>query len=151
MDGTLKTMQMAVLFFVIMILVFDMGRAIYTGHDLGNALEFAGKAAAMEYRKDVTLAEGRGEIDENSSREVYIDMMMRQYNLNEDEVEAATLYAGAINNVPCVFEHPVNGKAYLIEKPMFVAVIRVRNNGVFIRNGIVVDNLSGTRLTVKGK
>ncbi|MDI6707369.1 MAG: hypothetical protein QME73_14125 [Bacillota bacterium] len=149
MDGTLKTMQMTVLFFVMMILVFDTGRAVYTKQDIRKALEFATKAAAMEYKKDEVMAEGRGEIDEYRSREVYVDMMMRQYNLNEDEVEAATLYAGAINEVPYVFEHPVNGRGYLIERPMFVAVIRVRNKGVFIRNSIVVDNLSGTRLTVR--
>lgn len=148
---TLKAIQKFVLFFLLMILVSDIGGAFYTKVYYQGGMDFAVKAASMEIVRDDDYANGIIKIDEDRSKEEFTYVMQRQFSLSEDTVQQNTIYASPVNTAPYNFIHPVTGRSYIIHEPMFIAVYRVRRRGVFIRNDILVDNLSGSRVTMRPK
>lgn len=149
--GTLKAIQKIVLFFLMMILVSDIGGAFYTKTYYQGGIDFAVKAATMEIVRDDDYANGIIKIDEERSKDQFNFMMKRQFRLDDTNLALNTIYAAPINTVPYEFIHPITGRGYIINEPMFVAVYRVRNKGVFVKNDILIDNLSGSRVTVKPK
>lgn len=135
---------------LLMILVGDIGGAIYTKAYYQGGIDFCCKSAAMEIARDDDYAKGIISIDNDKAKKEFANMMISQFNkLNEQEIDEGTVYAQAVNTVPSVFIHPVTGKEYMINEPMFVAVFRVKRKGVFINQDILVDNLSGNKVSMK--
>lgn len=149
MITTLKSIFKAVVFFIFMILVVDIGGAIYTKVYYKGGIDFCAKVASMEIIRDDEYAKGIIKINEAKAEEEFKNAMELQFKLTREEIEEGTVYAQAINTVPSIFTHPLSGKEYIINKPMFVVIFRVRKKGVFINNNILIDNLSGSQVTLK--
>lgn len=149
MDTTLKTLQKIVMFMLLMILVNDIGGAIYTKQLYKGGIDFSAKSASMEIIRDSNYANGQVRIDTVRSVQEFKDMMKLQFSLTDFEVEEGIVFAQPVNTVPSIFTHPITGKNYTIVEPMFIVVFRVRRKGVFIRNDIIIDNLSGSRVKLK--
>lgn len=149
MTTTLKSIFNVVLFFLMMILVADIGGAIYTKVHYKGGVDLCAKSASMQIIRDSEYARGVMKIDEIKAEEEFKEMMKLQFNLTDDEVAEGTVYTQVVNTVPSVFTHPISGKEYIINEPMFIAIFRVKRNGIFINNNILVDNLSGSQVTLK--
>ncbi|WP_026895931.1 hypothetical protein [Clostridiisalibacter paucivorans] len=149
MTTTLQSMLKVALLMALMVLVFDIGKSIYIKQNYQGGIDFCAKAASMEIVRDQDYANGIVKIDEDKSKNTYREMMQKQFHISHEKVEKNTIYAEPINEVPYTFEHPISGKEYTINEPMFVVVYRVGKKGVFMRKNIFIDNLSGSRISLR--
>ncbi|AOT68345.1 hypothetical protein [Geosporobacter ferrireducens] len=149
--STIQFLQKVLLFFACMILVVDIGGSIYTKLYYQGGIDFCVKAASMEIVRDDDYARGIIKIDETKSVEEFKKMMGVQFQMAAGQIEERIIYAAPINTVPSEFVHPVTGRAYTILKPMFVAIYRVKRDGIFLKKEILVDNLSGSQVQFRPK
>lgn len=149
MTTTLESIFKVFLFMVVMILVFDIGSSHYVKGNYKGGLNFACKSASQQINRDDDYARGIVTINETEAKEEYERLMMKNFNLSKDEVEENTLYSETINTVPTNFTNPYDGNSYTIEKPIFIAIYSIKRNGVFVNNEIIIDNLSGSQVSIK--
>lgn len=149
--STLKSIFMAVLFAILMILVADISGGMYAKQHYKGGLDFCTKSASMEIVRDDDYARGTIKIDREKSKEEFKEMMKKQFGFSNEQIETGTIYAEPVNTYPSKFIHPVSGKEYIITEPMFIAVFEIQRKGVFLKGNIVIDNLSGSRVTLKEK
>lgn len=143
---SLQSIFKVVIFALIMILVADIGGGMYAKQYYKGGLDFCTKSASMKIVRDDDYARGIVKIDREKSKEEFKIMMKKQFELSDEEVETGIIYAEPVNTFPSKILHPVSGKEYLITEPIFIAVFEIKRKGIFIKNKIIVDNISGSRV-----
>lgn len=149
MNTALESIQKVVLFLIVMILINDIGGAIYLKQQYQGGIDFCVKSASMEIVRDSDYAKGMIKIDKERSIDEFKNMMRIQFNLSLHKVEEGIVFAEPVNTVPYIFLHPITRKQYIIKKPMFIVIFRIKRKGIFLNNSIIIDNLSGSQVDLK--
>lgn len=152
MHGSLKAISVAVLFILFSVLIYDMRQANRYKEEIKIALNIATKAATLQVDKNPEkIAQGIFEIDTVASKKVFEEYLAANLDAIRTDVLIYVIDHKAINtSTRTEYSHPITGEKKVIDHPTFVAVMRYNYKGIFISREIIIDNLSGTRMTSPG-
>lgn len=138
------------MFFLLGCIVYDVAKAEQQKSFIKGALDLSTKSATLQVdRTPEKIAEGIFEIDPIESNKVFEEYITDNLQENKSDILVNIIDYGAINNAPCEYTHPITGITYKINKPTYIAIMRINYKGLLMNRTIVLDNLSGTQLQKK--
>lgn len=140
MGKSLRVIVWVLIFVIMASLIFDMNKFRETKEIIKDAMDLATKAAVLQIDMNRDqIAEGIFLIDNDKACAEFIRVMALNLNCDEQKIRDSMQDYHAINTIG-PYTNPLTGKTYQINKPTFVAAIKFKFNGIFIKHDIVVTN-----------
>jgi len=150
MDKSLRVIAFVFMFFIFLSLIVDLSKLREMKELTKDCLDLATKAAALQINEDPEkIAEANFEINEEKSKQIFIDVMAMNLGSSKSLVEDCLKDYKAINTGG-TYTHPNTGLTYLIEEPTFVAVMEFQYDGIILKKSFIVSNsFAGSELLGK--
>lgn len=105
-----------------------------------DALDLSSKAAALQVDETPSkIEEGIFEIDNEKAKTVFLDMMSRNTGMNVNDLKKCMIEYKAIN-IPGYYYNLLDKQNYKVEYPTFVALLKVKYNGILFKGSTVLSN-----------
>lgn len=127
-------------FLAFVCLIVDIGNLSRAKDNLKDALDLSSKSAAMQVDEDPTkIAEGTFEIDNNKAQAAFLEVMSGNTDMSKDQIKSCMIDYRAINT-PCDYYNAGDKKTYKLKYPTFIALMRYKFRGIFLKKEIILDN-----------
>lgn len=148
MDRLLRTVWTIILFILFAVIIYDFKQAIRYKLEIKNSMNMSTKAATMQVDKDPNkIAQGIFEIDETRAKATFEEYLAENLNSSKNNVVVHVVDYRAMNvHSNTEYIHPITGVKKYINKPTFIAVVRYNYKGILLKDEVVLDNLSGSRI-----
>lgn len=135
------------IFFIFLILIVDVGKLNELKDTTKDSLDLATKAAALQVDTDTDkISKGIFEINDEKGKIAFLSVMASNLNTNIDTIKVCMIDYKAINT-PGNYIDPSNGDIYTITNPTFVAPLRFKFNGIYLKQDIIIsNNFAGSQL-----